>query len=222
MTHITREEVLSVLKTRYTTKHYDASKPVSEEDMAVLLESLRLSPTSVNGQYTKILVAKTPEARERLIPALMDFNRARVADASHLVVLAVPRVPTEEHLEAVLDQEIADGRYPADWTREQMDAGRRNFTNRNNKTPEDFYTWTRSQAYIALGFFLYTAALLGVDTTTLEGVEFDEADKILGLEERNLRTVMMIAVGHRSADDSNAKRPKSRLAMSAVLEEIEG
>ena len=76
-----REDVLQLLRTRYTTKHYDASRPVSDEDLAVLLEALRLSPTSVNGQYTKFFVAKTPEARARLMPAVMDFNQERVKNA---------------------------------------------------------------------------------------------------------------------------------------------
>ena len=174
-----REDVLQLLRTRYTTKHYDASRPVSDEDLAVLLEALRLSPTSVNGQYTKFFVAKTPEARARLMPAVMDFNQGR-------------------------------------------DAGRRRFTDRNNGTPEAFRAWTTAQAYIALGFLLYTAALIGVDTTAIEGAEFDEADCILGFDEMNLRTVMMVALGHRDPNDSNARRPKSRLPMSAVVEEITG
>lgn len=76
--------------------------------------------------------------------------------------------------------------------------------------------------YIALGFLLYTAALIGVDTTAIEGAEFDEADRILGFDEMNLRTVMMVALGHRDPNDSNARRPKSRLPMSAVVEEITG
>lgn len=212
-----REDVLQLLRTRYTTKHYDASRPVSDEDLAVLLEALRLSPTSVNGQYTKFFVAKTPEARARLMPAVMDFNRERVKNASHLIVFAVPKVPTEEHLRAVVQQEAADGRFPADMPEAQRDAGRR-----NNGTPEAFRAWTTAQAYIALGFLLYTAALIGVDTTAIEGAEFDEADRILGFDEMNLRTVMMVALGHRDSNDSNARRPKSRLPMSAVVEEITG
>ena len=215
-----REAVLDLLKTRYTTKHYDAAHPVSDEDMAVLLEALRLTPTSVNGQYTKFFVADTQEAREKLMPAIMDFNRPRVQDASHLIVFAVPRAPTQEHYRAVVEQEDADGRFPADMPAAQKDAGRRRFTDRNNKTPEDFYSWTRAQAYIALGFLLYTAALLHVDTTAIEGFEFDEADRILGLEEKNLRSVLMVALGHRDPNDSNAIRPKSRLTKDCVIETI--
>lgn len=188
----------------------------------MLLEALRLTPTSVNGQYTKFFVAKTPEARARLMPAVMDFNRERVKNASHLIVFAVPKVPTEEHLRAVVQQEAADGRFPADMPEAQRDAGRRNFTNRNNGTPEAFRAWTTAQAYIALGFLLYTAALIGVDTTAIEGAEFDEADRILGFSDKNLRTVLMVAVGHRDPNDSNLRRPKSRLPMSAVVEEIAG
>ena len=42
--------LLDVARTRYTTKHYDPAKRVSDADFADLLEVLRLAPTSVNAQ----------------------------------------------------------------------------------------------------------------------------------------------------------------------------
>lgn len=38
--------LLDVARTRYTTKHYDPAKRVSDADFADLLEVLRLAPTS--------------------------------------------------------------------------------------------------------------------------------------------------------------------------------
>ena len=41
--------VLDTVRRRYTTKHYDAAKHISDTDFAELLEVLRLAPTSVNA-----------------------------------------------------------------------------------------------------------------------------------------------------------------------------
>lgn len=43
-------DMLKLIRERYTTKHYDATRRVSDEDMADLMEVLRLSPSSVNAQ----------------------------------------------------------------------------------------------------------------------------------------------------------------------------
>lgn len=42
-------DMLKLIRERYTTKHYDATRRVSDEDMADLMEVLRLSPSSVNA-----------------------------------------------------------------------------------------------------------------------------------------------------------------------------
>lgn len=49
--------LLDVARTRYTTKHYDPAKRVSDADFADLLEVLRLAPTSVNAQRPKSRLA---------------------------------------------------------------------------------------------------------------------------------------------------------------------
>lgn len=40
---------LELVKQRYTTKHYDPSKPLTQEEIQTLVEVLRLSPSSVNS-----------------------------------------------------------------------------------------------------------------------------------------------------------------------------
>lgn len=43
-------DILELMQTRYTTKHFNPNRQVSPEDMQTLLEVLRLSPSSVNSQ----------------------------------------------------------------------------------------------------------------------------------------------------------------------------
>ena len=59
--------LLDVARTRYTTKHYDPAKRVSDADFADLLEVLRLAPTSVNAQATRYFVADNAAAKEKIL-----------------------------------------------------------------------------------------------------------------------------------------------------------
>jgi len=54
------------------------------------------------------------------------------------------------------------------------------------------------QAYIGLGSALIAAAMERVDATPMEGFEPEAVDDILGLPERNLRSVALLPLGYRS------------------------
>ena len=52
--------------------------------------------------------------------------------------------------------------------------------------------WAARQAYIALGNFMTSAALLGIDTCPMEGIEPEKYDAILGLPARGLATRVVV------------------------------
>ena len=211
--------LLDIARNRYTTKHYDAAKRVSNADIEELLEILRLSPTSVNAQLTQYLVASTPEAKAKIAPAFWDFNRPRVTDASHCIVFVTQDPVKEEHLQAVLSKEEADGRFPNAEVKAQQDASRHNGIKLLTDAVGSF-TWASRQAYIAMGFLLFAATQKGIDSTPLEGFDPAKLDEILGLRAKGLRSVCAVSLGYRAANDSNAARPKSRLAADRVIFEI--
>lgn len=152
------------------------------------------------------------------MPAVLDFNRPRVADASHLVVFAVPVEFTEERFRRLVAQELADGRVTAeDAASGAADAGRRHFVGLHQVTQEELLSWETRQAYIAMGFLLWAAAERGIDSTCLEGLDMAKMDECLGLVEKGLRTVCAVSLGYRLPEDSNAARPKSRLPMDEVV-----
>lgn len=119
--------LLDVARTRYTTKHYDPAKRVSDADFADLLEVLRLAPTSVNAQATRYFVADNAAAKEKILPAILDFNRPRVTESSHTIVFAVKDPITDADFEEVLAKEEADGRFPNAGAKAVQDQGRRYF-----------------------------------------------------------------------------------------------
>lgn len=214
-------EALDIARRRFTAKVYDPAKSVTDVEWKDLLEILRLAPTSVNYQPVQYFVAETEEERAAVAAGVSDFNQERVTKASRAIVCAVPFRPSEEHLQAVYKQEIADGRYAGHEGEENMDAGRRYFVGLHAVTSGEFFEWASKQAYLGMGYLMFAAAQMGLDTTIMEGIQFQKMDENLGLGEKGLASVLVLAIGHHDEkEDRNATKQKSRLPMDAVIHRI--
>jgi len=80
-------DLLNVSKTRYTTKAYDASKKIPQQQFERLLEILRLTPSSINIQPWHFFIADHPAAKERIAKALVGkyaYNAPKVLDSSQI------------------------------------------------------------------------------------------------------------------------------------------
>jgi nitroreductase/dihydropteridine reductase len=77
--------------------------------------------------------------------------------------------------------------------------------------------WAARQAYLALGTGLIAAAVESVDASPMDGFNPSSVDAILGLREKGLKSVVLMALGYRDAEKDplvNAKkirRPKDAL-----------
>jgi nitroreductase len=167
MNTITPENLLTQLNWRYATKQFDAQRKIAPQTWAALEETLLLTPSSFGLQPWKFLVVTDAATRERLVP--VSWGQRQVADASHLVVFAVKRNFSETDIDAYLNR-IVDVRGAS---RDSL-AGYRGMMVGNliqNRDEAGRKHWATNQTYIALGNFLTSAALLGVDACPLEGIE---------------------------------------------------
>ena len=78
-------------------------------------------------------------------------------------------------------------------------------------------TWQEHQVYIALGQFMASAAVLGIDTCPMEGIVPAQYDDILGLAGSDYATVVACAAGYRFADDKYAATKKVRFKTEDVV-----
>lgn len=85
----------------------------------------------------------------------------------------------------------------------------------------ELVAWEARQAYIGMGFLLFAAAGMGIDSTALEGVDFPKLNEILGLDEKNLTAIAAVSLGYRSPKDGNAQRPKSRLTRDELFTSLD-
>lgn len=213
------KDILELMQTRYTTKHYDETRRVSDKDMEVLTEVLRLSPSSVNCQLWHFYLLDTKEAIQKLLPAVPDFNSERFK-APQLIIFTIPRTVDEAYWDKLYEQEKADGRYVGWTSPERPDALRRRSAEKL-KDPQALNLYASNQVYLALGCLTVAAASLGVDSTILGGMDFAKVDEIMGLTAKGEHAVVGMALGYRAANDANATRPKSRWPKEKVISRFE-
>ena len=213
------KDILELMQTRYTTKHYDETRRVSDKDMEVLTEVLRLSPSSVTCQLWHFYLLDTKEAIQKLLPAVPDFNTERFK-APQLIIFTIPRTVDETYWDKLYEQEKADGRYVGWTSPERPDALRRRSAEKL-KDPHALNLYASNQVYLALGCLTVAAASLGVDSTILGGMDFAKVDEIMGLTAKGEHAVVGMALGYRAANDANATRPKSRWPKEKVISRFE-
>ncbi len=210
-------DIAAISQKRYTAKVYDKSKKISESDFKQLCTLLRNCPSSVNSQPWHFIVASTEVAKDKILPAIAEFNHARVKDASHVVIFCAKTPLDDAHLNKILAQEEKDGRFVDETAKQGMDGGRRHFTGLNSDTLENQRKWEEKQIYIALGNLLLGAACIGIDSTPIEGFDTKKMDEILGLSSKGLYSVVVASLGYQSMEDFNINLPKSRLPEEEIF-----
>lgn len=204
--------IVEISKKRYTTKHYDETREVTTDELEQLLEVLRNAPSSVNAQPWHFIVINNKTSKAKIMPAIYDFNYARFEGSSYSIIFCIKTALTDEYLTQVLQKESKDGRFPNAETERMQDAGRRHFVGLNSQTTAKLYDWEGRQAYIALGQLLFAAKAINIDSTAVEGFDNQKLDEILNLKEQGLKSIVIATIGFASQNDSNAYRPKSRIA----------
>ena len=213
---IQRESLIQQLNWRYATKLFDPKHKISPEDWAVLEEVLRLTPSSYGLQPWKFIVVADADTREKLVH--VSRGQRQVAEASHLVVFAIKKNFGEHEIEAHLKQ-IAEVRGVShellDTFRDMMTGDLiKGMSSANRKA------WSANQAFVALGNFMTSAALLGIDVCPIGGFEPEKYNQILGLDKQDLESVVVAAAGYRAGADKYAALPKVRFPKAQVLQYI--
>lgn len=211
--------IIEDLQWRYTTKKYDPTKKISEEDKAVLFEAIRLSASSINSQPWRLVVIDSEDAKKRMHNTFKNkyqFNQAHVFDSSQIILFAYKPQYTRDDYAEVVDKGIKDNRTkPKD--RENA-FGSFVFAEANTDLDGNTSHWTKAQTYLALGNTLHTLARLKIDSTPLEGIDVDLVNKEFIKELDGYQCDVALAIGYRHpTDDYNAKLPKSRHDLSKIL-----
>ena len=188
--------LIDKLQWRYATKKMDASKAVPQEKVDQILEAIRLTASSSGLQPYEVLVITNKDIRQQIKTAAND--QSQVTDCSHLLVFAAWDNYTADRINAAFD----------------MTESIRNFTSESGtayrqmllkaypaRDAETNFTHAAKQAYIGLGTALIAAAYEQVDCTPMEGFNPSAVDDILNLPAKGLRSVILLPLGYRNADE---------------------
>ncbi len=209
------DTVLTQLNWRYATKKFDPAKKIAPELWAKLELAAIHAPSSYGLQPWKFIVVTDPEMRKKLHP--VSYNQPQILDASHLIVFAAKNPPTPADVDAYVARtaEVRGATVEALDGFKQMMLG-----SLSRMDAAQAHRWAARQVYIALGVFLASAALMGVDACPMEGFQPDKYDEILGLKAKGLGSVVIATAGYRSAEDKNAHLAKVRFEPKDVIEHV--
>jgi len=216
MKRLESTDLLAALNWRYATKQFDPTRKIDAATWTTLEEALVLAPSSFGLQPWKFLIITDQAVKDSLVP--LSWGQRQLADASHVVVFAVKHPLTPEdirhHITRTAEVQGAPLEVLAGF--EKVVAG---FVE-NPPFGLEIRSWSTRQVYIALGQFMAAAALLGVDTCPMEGLDPAAYDKALGLEGTGYFTVVACPAGYRSSEDKSAARAKVRFPKNHVLTHI--
>ncbi|WP_298535809.1 NAD(P)H-dependent oxidoreductase [uncultured Algibacter sp.] len=208
-------DTIKQLKWRYATKKFDATKKLSKAKLNVVKQAFNLTATSFGLQTIKLLVIENTKLREDLVEH--SYFQKQVLEASHLLVICIQNDVLKEDVEAYYNNiqdirktsnEILDP-YKEDLIK--MMAGM-SLTKRQQ--------WSTNQAYIALGNLMTVCALEGIDSCPMEGFVPVKYDEILSLDEKGLKSVLLLPIGYRAQDDMFADLKKVRKPIEEAIIEF--
>ncbi|MCD8871042.1 NAD(P)H-dependent oxidoreductase [Staphylococcus gallinarum] len=219
MTHM-QDTIIEAFNFRHATKRFDATKSISDSEFNTILESGRLSPSSLGLEPWKFVVIQNKALRNKL-KEISWGAQGQLDTASYFVLIlarknVVAKSPYVQHLLREVKQYSPES-IPA--TEEKFDSFQTGFhINDNERTLLD---WARKQTYIALGNMMTSAALLNIDSCPIEGFDLDGVTKLLSdegiLDEANFAPSVMVAFGYRETEP----KPKVRQSQADVIEWLE-
>jgi nitroreductase len=205
--------LLSALHWRYATKVFDPAKKLSTAQWATLEEALVLTPSSYGLQPWRFVDVVDKNIREQLKPA--SWGQPQTTDASHFVVFAARTKIDANDIEHYVNYSAQRQGIPAS----ALDQYKQMMIGDVVNGPRSQWAaeWAARQCYIALGNLMTSAAILGIDTCPMEGIDPVAYDKILNLPAIGYKTVVACAVGYRSTTDKYAAKKKVRYPSSQVI-----
>ncbi|MDO4780882.1 MAG: NAD(P)H-dependent oxidoreductase [Candidatus Saccharibacteria bacterium] len=206
---IAANDIRAALNFRHACKHFDATRIISDEDIALILEAAHTSPTSYGFEQWNIIVAQDPALRAAIKKAGALANGARF-DASHLLIFTAKTsagvTPHINHMlkdikQLTLPTRTAFKAYWKQWAKKSFQLF---------KHDDSLHQWAARQAYIALGFAMLAAAERGIDSCAMEGFGIDELTQVLAdyrlIDPATDRPVVMLALGYRSGTQPERSR----------------
>ncbi|RTY66640.1 NAD(P)H-dependent oxidoreductase [Flavobacterium sp. GSP27] len=190
---------------RYATKKFDATKKISNEDLNILKEAIRLSSSSYGLQPYKVIIVENPELRAKIRPSA--WGQSQIVEASHLIIFANEINFGTTGIDNYFKNTSETRQIPLESMKGYQELVIKNITSLSEEMRN---IWTAKQTYLALGNLLNAAAELKIDATPMEGFVPAEVNEILGLDKLGLNATLIATIGYRHEEDATQHNKKVR------------
>lgn len=204
-----QQTILEAFNFRHATKRFDANKKISESDFNTILETGRLSPSSLGLEPWRFVVIQNREIRDKL-KAISWGAQGQLDTASHFVLILARKNVTSQsdYVQHMIRnvKKYSESSIPA--TEKKFDDFQTNF--HINDNDQSLLDWARKQTYIALGNMMTSAALLNIDSCPIEGFDLDAVTQFLTdegiIDEAHFAPSVMVAFGYRETEPKDKVR----------------
>ena len=161
-----------------------AASSITVEDIATILDTVRLAPSAFNVQPWRFVVVESPEVKAQLAAAA--YNQRQVHSAPAVIVLYTDMLDALAHVEEVVhpNYDEAAGAQAAAKVRGIF----------ANKSDAEREAWGAEQGNIALGYLLLIAEAHGYQTSPMAGFDAEKVKQLLGLP-AHVRVPALVAIG---------------------------
>lgn len=200
--------IIQSLKWRYATKKFDPNQLLAPEKLQTLKQAFNLTATSFGLQTIYMVIVTDKAVRDQLLGAA--YNQRQIVEASHLLVLCVKKTIKDDDVDALFDN-VSQLRQTPETILEPYRNNLKSIM--ENMSLQEQQEWSIKQAYIALGNLMTVCAVERIDSCPMEGFDLAQFDEILKLDEKQLKSILLLPVGYRAEDDmfSGFKKVRKKL-----------
>jgi 3-hydroxypropanoate dehydrogenase len=179
-------EAQDLLFRQARTPNTFTAEPVSDEQIKAIYDLVKYAPTSINSQPLRVVLLRTPEARARLVPLMLEGNRAKTESAPLTAILAAD-TEFHEHLPKLVPYNPR----VKDWF---ADPGHREHAAKFNAT-------------IQVGYFLLGVRAAGLGAGPMTGFDAAAVDQEFFPDGRH-RSLVVVNIGIPGPDAWMGRLPR--------------
>jgi len=214
-----KQEILKAYQFRHACKEFDTNKKISDEDFRFILETGRLSPSSVGLEPWKFVVIQDAALREKLKP-VSGGAQGQLPTASHFVAILARGKEGLRHDSVHVIKMMKDIHHMPEEVVQNLSGFYKSFVETELEDNDRLiFEWASKQTYIALGNMMTAAAQIGIDSCPIEGFDKKQVTTILQnegiIEGNDFGVACMVAFGYRK---ENPKRRKTRQNLDEIVE----
>ncbi|TGY44103.1 NAD(P)H-dependent oxidoreductase [Clostridium sartagoforme] len=211
-----RNEVMNVLNFRHACKEFDKEKKIATEDVEVILEAGRLSPSSLGIEPWKFLVIENEELKDEL-GAVCWGGKTQMPTCSHLIVVLSRKAKELRYDSSYTNHILKDVKKLPEEAALKFKSLMKTLEEERYKDDKDIEAYASNQVYIAVGNMMTAAAMLGIDSCAIGGIDKATVEKMLidkgVLDTEKFNISLCLAFGYRVKEAGE----KLRQEMSEIV-----